>query len=1049
MTRGQIAALRQEAVELFYHGYSNYMEVAFPEDELRPVSCAPLTRDTLVPANIGLNDALGNYSLTLIDSLSTLAILASSPQNLQGKKNTALRDFQEGVELLVGNYGDGTEGRSGAGLRARGFDVDSKVQVFETVIRGVGGLLSAHLFAVGELPIKGYDLGNLTEGSETNTRFREIKWPSGFVYSGQLLRLAHDLASRLLPAFWTPTGIPYPRVNLRHGIPFYPNSAYHDRARQSQCGTTRKDTLEIIETCSAGAGSLVLEFTALSRLTGDGRFEELGKRAFWAVWNRRSSIGLIGNGLDPESGLWVGPVTGIGAGVDSFFEYALKSHILLSGLPPPNNTKTPFWKTRSDPLDDPNRQFTPLSPEEHSADSFLTTWQEAHAAIKRHMYNDYHHPHYVNVHISTGAPLAFWVDSLGAYYPGLLTLGGELDEAIETSLLYTALWTRYSALPERWSTRDGGVEGSLGWWPGRPEFIESNYHLYRATRDPWYLYVGEMVLRDIKRRCWTSCGLSGIQDVRSGELSDRMESFFLGETAKYLFLLFDPDHPINTLDAPFVFTTEGHPLVIPRSRSRQCQRDKTVASEPNTGHGAEACPPPPPPIPFTLSATAARPDIFHAASLTRLHLIPNLNTIASPLVEYTTDHPSITLSDLHSPTNYTFYPWTLPPTLIPPRGISSKLTNLSVFELHFPIHLGDSSQHGQDGVSTFGGGIYRIADGLVVKSLEGVRIGLVHDQPRDGATKPLYRINRISGIFLGRDEKVYIPKSLLGASDPNFRLSRDPSLVDLVLDMPPDPDDDYGGEHEDAPPVSNGDTILSDYHDNSGRDPALLQPLRQGERFFPSEDIRFEPSDSTKDMKLKLNLLVQRLSSLLRSPPQPGTNTQPKNTKKTKSRTTTPIYLAALSSSGLGSAPLPDPPTTPYTTLFLAPHPCAPLAPHIPQKHQLLVFPRGKCSFSQKLSTIPSFPPSPSSLQLAIVVSYPEHEDPSKRDMGEAALPQPLLDVKQHTPNGMIRHNPIPLVLVGGGEETWELLRRAKGVRIERRWSVHVQGILVGNLEVI
>ncbi len=42
----------------------------------------------------------------------------------------------------------------GQGTRARGFDLDSKVQVFETVIRGVGGLLSAHQFAVGDLPIR-------------------------------------------------------------------------------------------------------------------------------------------------------------------------------------------------------------------------------------------------------------------------------------------------------------------------------------------------------------------------------------------------------------------------------------------------------------------------------------------------------------------------------------------------------------------------------------------------------------------------------------------------------------------------------------------------------------------------------------------------------------------------------------------------------------------------------------------------------------------------------------------------------------------------------
>src|SRR5690348_4912021 len=86
MTAARIAELRQETVSMFYHGFDNYMNVAFPEDEvgtlyklfytwlmllqLRPVSCVPLTRDQRNPRNVELNDVLGNYSLTLIDSLS-------------------------------------------------------------------------------------------------------------------------------------------------------------------------------------------------------------------------------------------------------------------------------------------------------------------------------------------------------------------------------------------------------------------------------------------------------------------------------------------------------------------------------------------------------------------------------------------------------------------------------------------------------------------------------------------------------------------------------------------------------------------------------------------------------------------------------------------------------------------------------------------------------------------------------------------------------------------------------------------------------------------
>lgn len=156
-----------------------------------------------------------------------------------------------------------------------------------------------------------------------------IQWSSGFVYDGQLLRLAVDLAQRLLPAFYTETGLPYPRVNLRHGIPFYENSPLNTNVRSTEGKRKSKDAeTEPAETCSAGAGSLVLELTVLSRLTGDGRYEDLGKRAFWAVWNRRSDIGLLGFGIDVESGKWVGPW----AGVSRLLFYRYKHILIVSRL---------------------------------------------------------------------------------------------------------------------------------------------------------------------------------------------------------------------------------------------------------------------------------------------------------------------------------------------------------------------------------------------------------------------------------------------------------------------------------------------------------------------------------------------------------------------------------------------------------------------------------------------------------------------------------------------------------------------------------------------
>lgn len=636
MTDDQVFDLRHDTVDLFYHGYNNYMRYAFPEDELKPISCKPQTRNRDNPADIGLNDVLGNYTLTLIDSLSSLAILASGPQDKLAKKQKkkderdSFRDFQDGVKSLVQLYGHGTEEKP-CGTRACGFDLDSKVQVFETNIRGVGGLLSAHLFAIGELPISGY-MPVRKEGKNPG-----IKWKNGFTYNNQLLWLAYDLAERLLPAFDTNTGIPYPRVNLRTGIPFY---------RESEFGVCRldgsnTDPREVTETCAAGAGSLVLEFATLTRLTGDVRFEHLAKNAFWAIWNRRSPIGLIGNGIDAELGHWVQPaLSGIGAGIDSFFEYSLKSAILLSNIPcNPDNSSLAC------------------------PDEFLQVWQDAHAGVKRHIYRTKRqekHPYYAQVDLQSGALRYSWIDNLSAYWPGLLVLAGKIEEAIESHLLFSALWTRYSALPERWQTPNGYIDPHFKHWAGRPEFIESTFHLYQATKDPYYLHVGEMAIRDIRRRCWTKCGWADLGNVISGEQRDRMESFFLGETAKYLYLLFTEDHPLNKLDKPVVFTTEGHPLIIPDkhrgfqsglgTRSGLRRSERSIRSSP-------VCPAPPPALPLTVSNVAARGDLFHASSMAQLHLVPVHPARPSPLIEKSNKSPGISFSDVRSPTNYTFYPW--------------------------------------------------------------------------------------------------------------------------------------------------------------------------------------------------------------------------------------------------------------------------------------------------------------------------------------------------------------------------------------------------------
>jgi ER degradation enhancer, mannosidase alpha-like 1 len=72
-------------------------------------------------------------------------------------------------------------------------------------------------------------------------------------------------------------------------------------------------------------------------------------------------------------------------------------------------------------------------------------------------------------------------------------------------------------------------------YPLRPEFVESTWYLYRATRDPFYLDVGERILHDITRRCKVECGLASVKDLRTNVKEDRMESFALSETLKVSF----------------------------------------------------------------------------------------------------------------------------------------------------------------------------------------------------------------------------------------------------------------------------------------------------------------------------------------------------------------------------------------------------------------------------------------------------------------------------------------------------------------------------------
>ncbi|XP_006350659.1 probable alpha-mannosidase I MNS4 isoform X2 [Solanum tuberosum] len=440
VTHEEAKELRDEVREMFYHAFNGYMNHAFPRDELRPLSC-------------GGEDTLGGYALTLIDSLDTLALLGDRER------------FTASVEWI------------GKNLR---FDINKTVSIFETTIRILGGLISAHLIA-----------------SDHNTGMRI---PS---YDDELLHLAEDLARRMLPAFDTPTGIPFGSVNLLHGV----------------------DENESKITSTAGGGTLTLEFGILSRLTNDPIFEQVAKNAVRGLWARRSKINLVGAHIDVFSGEWTQKDAGIGTSIDSFYEYLLKAYLLFGD------------------------------------EEYLFIFQEAYKAVMKYLFSD---PWYVEVNMNSAALVWPLFNSLQAFWPGLQVLAGDIEPAIRTHAAFFSVWRRYGFTPEGFNLATLSVQQGQKSYPLRPELIESTYWLYKATRDPRYLDAGREILASLQYGARCTCGYCHISDVEFHKQEDHMESFFLAETVKYLWLLFDlaagPDNLVENGPYKYIFSTEGHLL---------------------------------------------------------------------------------------------------------------------------------------------------------------------------------------------------------------------------------------------------------------------------------------------------------------------------------------------------------------------------------------------------------------------------------------------------------------------------------------------------------
>ena len=137
---------------------------------------------------------------------------------------------------------------------------------------------------------------------------------------------------------------------------------------------------------------------------------------------------------------------------------------------------------------------------------------------------------------------------------------GELDLGVETLRAFHTLWRHLGFHPEGFNLASMQVQPGQKGYPLRPEHAESLFWAHRTTGGVEWLNAGIDVLRSLERLRLT-CGYAAVSDVVNGTLEDKMESFYLSETLKYLYLLFDPDDDVYA-HGRYVFTTEAHPLPL-------------------------------------------------------------------------------------------------------------------------------------------------------------------------------------------------------------------------------------------------------------------------------------------------------------------------------------------------------------------------------------------------------------------------------------------------------------------------------------------------------
>jgi len=379
------------------------------------------------------------------------------------------------------------------------------VSVFETTIRDLGGLLAA------------YD------------------WSKDRVFLDKAL----DLGTRLLKAFdGADTGIPFGQVSLRDG-------------HASNIAWAGSNAI------FAEFGTIQVENRYLTKLTGQPQFAQKTNHVFdilheiarpdglypYYFRNQRTK-GKLQNG-DPKPEFANDKIT-FGAMADSTYEYMLK--MWLQG----GKTESLYRDMWDKAIDSMHEKLL-----QYSTPSGL-----AYIADRNNGRLDHKMDHLV---CFMGGALA-----LGAYTDpqGLDSTRAQRDLTTARALTYTC-YQMYARMATGISPEFVQFEAGRDFVVGRgaphyllrPEAFESFFILNQLTGDPVYREWGWECFQAIEKYCKTNIAYGSLPNVQdtNGKPRNKMESFFLAETLKYLYLLQDPDTEVDILNK-HVFNTEAHPL---------------------------------------------------------------------------------------------------------------------------------------------------------------------------------------------------------------------------------------------------------------------------------------------------------------------------------------------------------------------------------------------------------------------------------------------------------------------------------------------------------